>query len=97
MAALKNVLIVLCVLAALFVCIGSGVGLWGLSGFRGEVCSDLGDLPGIVDRTGRLTHCDQRTGVTNEPSVSVFDVLGFRAACWVGRVSALSVTGRCAR
>lgn len=75
---MKNVLIVLGVLAALFVCIGSTVALWGLSGFRGEVCSHLGELPGIVERTGRLTHCDQRTAVTTEPSVTVFDLEGDR-------------------
>lgn len=76
MAALKKALIALGVLAALFVCLGSAVAVWGLSGFRGEVCSHLGELPGIVERTGRLTRCDQLTGVTSEPGTSVFDVEG---------------------
>ena len=52
-------LVVVGVCAALFVCIGSAVAVWGFSGFRGEVCSHLGELPGIVGRTGRLTRCDQ--------------------------------------
>lgn len=52
-------LVIVGVCAALFVCIGSAVAVWGLSGFRGEVCSHLGELPGIVERTGRLTRCDQ--------------------------------------
>lgn len=53
-----KVLVALGVIAALLVCGGSAVALYGLSGRRGEVCSYLGDRPEIVSRTGRLTHCD---------------------------------------
>lgn len=79
MAALKLAkisLIVAGVLAALFVCIGSAVAMWGFSGFRGEVCTHLGDRPAIIERTGRLTHCDQRSGETTAPDTSVFDLEG---------------------
>lgn len=72
----KISLVVAGVLAALFVCIGSAVAVWGFSGFRGEVCSHLGELPPLVERTGRLTHCDQRTALTAAPGTSVFDLEG---------------------
>lgn len=77
--------------ATLFVCIGSAAALWGFSGFRGEACVHLGDLPGIVERTGRLTHCDRREGVTSDPAVSVFDVAGDRGS---GRAFVTSRTDR---
>ena len=69
----KIAVVVAGVLAALFVCIGSAVAVWGFSGFRGEVCTHLGDRPAIIERTGRLTRCDQRA---DEGGASVFDVEG---------------------
>ena len=73
MAPLKGGLVVLGVLASLFVCIGSAVAVWGFSGFRGEVCTHLGDRPAIIERTGRLTRCDRRA---DEAGASVFDLEG---------------------
>jgi hypothetical protein len=61
------------VAAALFVCIGSAVAVWGFSGFRGEVCSHLGELPRVVERTGRLTRCDQ---LSVDGGSSVFELEG---------------------
>lgn len=84
-------LVIIGVAAALFVCIGSAVALWGFSGFRGEACVHLGDLPGLVERTGRLTRCDHREGVTSDPAVSVFDVSGEKGA---GRAYVTSRTDR---
>jgi hypothetical protein len=37
------------------------------------VCTHLGDRPAIIERTGRLTRCDQRPDVDG---TSVFDVEG---------------------
>jgi hypothetical protein len=75
-----RVLIAIAVLAGLFVLVGSAVAVWGFSGFRGEVCTHLGELPGILERTGRLTHCDEQKGAAVPPVTSVFDVSGARGA-----------------
>jgi hypothetical protein len=76
MRALKIGLVVVGVLASLLVCIGSAVAVWGFSGFRGEVCTHLGDRPAIVERTGRLTRCDERTDLAGGQGTSVFDLEG---------------------
>lgn len=68
-----KVLVALGVIAALLVCGGSAVALYGLSGRRGEVCSYLGDRPEIVSRTGRLTHCDP---VEPQGEALVFELAG---------------------
>lgn len=72
---LEVALVVLGLAAALFVCGGSALALWGFSGFRGEVCLHLGELPGLVARTGRLTHCTQ---LAVDGGHSVFAVKGAR-------------------
>ncbi len=64
------------VLSAVFVCTGSAVAVYGFSGYRGEVCTHLGDLKAITERTGRLTHCDQRPGEQGALDAVVFDVSG---------------------
>ncbi|MDP1823273.1 MAG: hypothetical protein Q8L48_08530 [Archangium sp.] len=84
-------LVIIGLASALFVCVGSAVALWGFSGFRGEACVHLGDLPGIVERTGRLTRCDQREGLTDDAAVSVFDVSGDKGG---GRAFVTSLTDR---
>lgn len=73
-------LVAIAALAGLFVLVGSAVAVWGFSGFRGEVCTHLGELPALVERTGRLTHCDERKGAAMPPVTSVFDVAGARGA-----------------
>jgi hypothetical protein len=87
----KTVWIVLCVVAVIVVAV-VGLGFWGVSLYKGEVCAHLRASPAIVERLGPVQSCSwelMASGDIKDGNTFIFSLGGpkGRGRAWVRSTS----------